>query len=241
MDSKSYLLAKDLTHSCAQGSEQTILLRGISYAFQQGVSYGLSGSSGSGKSTLLSLLSGLEVPSSGQVFFQGMDLFALPAPERQRITRQIGLVFQVPYLLDELSLIENIMIKGLIEEDDYESASERARALLVEVGLSGKDRQRPRSLSGGEQQRVCIARALFTQPTFILADEPTAHLDSTTAQDIMSILCGYQRVRGAGLLIASHDTAVLQMLDVMLKLEQGVLHSIPSVQAMVNRQQEMYG
>ncbi len=226
MQTKANLHIKDLKHSFSQGLDQISLLKGISYRFEQGHSYAIVGVSGSGKSTLLAILAGLETPSSGQVLFQGVDLFAVDASERLNLGKQLGLVFQGPYLIDELSLIENVMIKGLIEKQDYHEASLKAQVLLEKVGLKGKENQRPRSLSGGEQQRVCIARALFTEPTFIIADEPTAHLDEATSRDIMTLLCTYQQEKRAGLVIASHDTALMDMLDTTLRLETGSLQDI---------------
>ncbi len=227
MQTNPYLSIKDLKHSFSQGPDQVALLRGVSYQFEQGRSYAIVGPSGSGKSTLLALLSGLEIPTSGQVLFQGIDLFQGDVDKRLRLGRQLGVVFQIPYLIDELSLVENVMIKGLIEYQDYQEASSKAQLLIEKVGLKGKENQQPRSLSGGEQQRVCVARALFTEPRFIIADEPTAHLDEATARDIMAILCTYQQEHGAGLVIASHDMALMDMLDTTLRLEAGLLVEVP--------------
>jgi len=242
MNNVSYVNIKNLTYSCRQGLEQITVLRGITYEFHQGVSYGLCGPSGSGKSTLLSIVAGMEAPSGGQILFQGQDLYATPSL-RLIMAKSVGMIFQVPYLIDELSLLENVMIKGLIESCNYEKASHRARILLEEVGLGGRESQRPRSLSGGEQQRVSIARALFTYPAFVIADEPTAHLDDATTRDIMSVLCSYQKAHGAGLLIASHNLSVHRKLNYVLNLEDGLLHPLNSSLSPVisNAQQELYG
>ncbi len=241
MSRLSYLQAQDLSLSFLQGLKQVEILKGITYQFQKGSSYGLMGASGSGKSSLLALLSGLETPTSGQVSIQGKDLYAAQPDDRLGMCRQFGILFQSPHLIDELSLIENIMIKGLIEYQEYDVAYQKAQDLLNQIGLAGKEDQRPRSLSGGEQQRACIARALFAEPSFIIADEPTAHLDDATARDIMSVLCMYQNEKGAGLLIATHDAMVLGMLDITLKLEAGSLCTVPSAAPKQAMEQKTYG
>ncbi len=237
----SYLQVQNVTLTFLQGLKQVEILKDITYQFQKGSSYGLMGASGSGKSTLLALLSGLETPTSGQVSLQGRDLYAGQPDDRLGMCRQLGVLFQSPHLIDELSLIENIMIKGLIEYQEYDIAYQKAQDLLNQIGLAGKEDQRPRSLSGGEQQRACIARALFAEPSFIIADEPTAHLDDATARDIMSVLCMYQNEKDAGLLIATHDAMVLGMLDITLKLEAGNLCTVPCVLPKQAMEQKTYG
>lgn len=227
MSSQAFLEVQDLTQTVPKGRELTTLLKGISYHFEKGCSYGLMGSSGSGKTTLLALLAGFETPTSGQVLLQGKDLYVSNSDDRLAMRKQLGVVFQVPYIIDELTLLENIMLKGLIEHHEYEGAREKASSLLAKVGLGGKENQSPRSLSGGEQQRACIARALFSEPSFIIADEPTAHLDEITARESMAVLLAYQKEKRAGLLIATHDPMVLGMLDSTLRLEAGILSTVP--------------
>ncbi len=224
------LQVKGLYHSFSQGLRTVTVLKNVTYLFKRGSSYALTGPSGAGKSTLLYCMAGLETPMQGQVLLDGIDLATLSAKKRAQILQQhIGVIFQVPHLIDELSVIENVMIKGLIAHQEYAAAHTKAQKLLLQVGLGGKEYQRPRSLSGGEQQRVSVARALFSEPSFILADEPTAHLDSATAQDILELLRTYQQEKNAGLIIASHDTSLVDMLDTVLELKDGslidVLHS----------------
>ena len=230
-DSHLFLDIHHLTQKFSQGAREIVVLDGISYRFEQGRSYAISGDSGAGKSTLLHLLAGLETPTLGQVRLGGKDIADVQ-------TSQIGIVFQAPHLIDELSVLENIMIKGLILKQDYHEAQEQAQELLKRVGLEDKENQRPRSLSGGEQQRVSIARALFTEPAFIIADEPTAHLDQTLSQELLELLYSYQQEKGAGLIIASHDSGLLGLLDTALILHKGTLQEVtPQVSSTYQRVQ----
>ncbi len=214
----------DLSKSFAQGPQSILVLDQIDYCFKMGRSYAIIGRSGAGKSTLLHLLAGLESPSQGTITFGNLDLSsALPDDRIDFLNRHIGILFQVPHLIDELSVIENVMIKGLINQHNYDNAQQRALLLLNDVGLLQRADQRPRSLSCGEQQRVAVARALFCQPSFIVADEPTAHLDTQTGHNLMKLLVNYQQKHNCGLIVASHDAAVFDMLDVTLELVRGSL------------------
>lgn len=225
MSKVPYLQAQKITCIFDQGSAPRAVLKEVSYAFEKNGSYGLIGASGSGKSTLLSILAGLVSPTDGQVLLNGQALYGIPSNNQLALRSRLGVLFQAPYLINELSLLENIMIQALIKPES-DASSEKALDLLAQVGLSGKEQQRPRSLSLGEQQRTCIARVLFNDPSFIIADEPTAHLDSATSKDIMAVLFSYQQEKGAGLLIATHDPLVVEMLDQTLLLEGAVLHTM---------------
>ena len=132
----------------------------------------------------------------------------------------------MPYLIEELSVLENIMIKGLISGQSYKQAAKRGYELLDAVGLGQKADSSTVTLSGGEQQRVALARALFTQPDFILADEPTAHLDVMTKQTIVNLLLTCKRQWGMGLIVATHDQSVAEQMDTMVKLEKGILTKV---------------
>jgi ABC-type lipoprotein export system ATPase subunit len=145
------------------------------------------------------------------------------APHEKALVLQkhIGFIYQVPHLIDELSLVENVMIKGLIASQPYNESQKTALELLSQVGLADKAAQRPRTLSGGEQQRVAIARALFSGPSFILADEPTAHLDKATAQVLVDLILSYKNE--SGIIMVSHDTRITEQLDHRVSLSNGAL------------------
>lgn len=203
------------------------ILDGITYTFDRNHSYALMGASGIGKSTLMQLLAGLDNPTSGSVFYNGAEVSSISRAERHvLLQKEIGLLFQTPCLIDDLSVIENVMIKGLIGKESYRISQDRAQDLLEQVGLVDKAQQAPPQLSGGEQQRVALARALFNQPSFMLADEPTAHLDEMTKKMVTELLIRCHHQWGMGLIIATHDESVAQRMDVVLCLEGGKLKEL---------------
>jgi ABC-type lipoprotein export system ATPase subunit len=216
-----------LSKSFRQAQGTTTILENAHYVFHQGVSYALTGVSGVGKSTLIHLLAGIDEPEEGGLFFDGCPYHDLPS-RREFFQQRVGIIFQVPSLIDELSVLENVMIKGLIAGDRYADAAIKAAHLLEKVGLADRASDSCRRLSGGEQQRVAVARALFTEPAFILADEPTAHLDEQTGKAVIELLLTCQRQWQAGLIVASHDPEVARLMDVVLRLEGGKLLSPPS-------------
>ncbi len=211
-----------LGKSFTKAHQRTRVLEDITYTFEKGRSYALIGASGIGKSTLIHLLAGIDEPDEGRVVGYS-DACSDPSLQRDIIQKSVGLIFQAPYVIDELSVLENVMVKGLIERHAYKAAQKRASELLEKVGLSQRSHDLCKSLSGGEQQRVAVARALFNQPSFILADEPTAHLDRETAQVVIDLLMSCVKEWRAGLIIASHDPQVAQAVDVVLSLERGGL------------------
>ena len=220
----SYIQIDHLSKSFTQGAQITHVLDTMSYVFDAERTVALTGVSGTGKSTLLHILAGLDTPSSGKVLFNGADISKLDARLRQQfLQNQIGFLFQSPHLIAELSVTENIMIKGLLAQESYKRAQQKAFELLESVGLTAQAHASPATLSGGEQQRVALARALYNQPAFILADEPTAHLDLATKNLIIQLLLSYSRRWRRGLIIATHDETVAQHMDVVLKLENGKL------------------
>ena len=221
------LTVQHLRKSFTQGLQTAVVLDDVTYTFKSNHQYALTGVSGIGKSTLMQVLAGLDKPDGGSVLCNGIDIYALEPHRRSRfIQKHIGFVFQYPSLIDELTVLENVMLKGLIADEPYAQASEKALSLLEKVGLVDKASHSPRTLSGGEQQRVSVARALFTQPTFILADEPTAHLDEQTKSTIIELLSTCSKEWSMGLIIASHDAEVADHMQTVLRLEKGVLKEL---------------
>lgn len=205
------------------GKEREIL-REVSALFKQGVSYGLSGISGSGKSTFLLLLSGFEKPSAGSICFDNQNIHNFKPHEHEEfLQKKIGILFQTPHLINELTVLENVMLKGLAAGLSKQEASYKALTLLQAVNLEKSALQKPSILSGGEQQRVALARALMNDPIFLLADEPTAHLDMQSRELILKLLNHYQKNHNMGLIVSSHDPYVIENMDYHYVLDQGKL------------------
>jgi ABC-type lipoprotein export system ATPase subunit len=216
-----------LTKSFTQGKVPLTVLNGVTARFEQGTSVAITGASGSGKSTLLHLLAALDQPDSGTIEYDGKNVGQMSNDERQQyLNQKIGLVFQQPYLIEELSVLENVMLKGLVAGGDAEKCREQARGLLAKVGLSEKAEELPTTLSGGQQQRVAIARALYGSPSFIFADEPTGNLDRVTGKTVIDLLLQVVRAQGTGLIMVSHDAYVEQVVDQVWHLNNGVLERV---------------
>jgi len=180
----------------------------------------ITGTSGSGKSTLLGLIAGLDAPSTGHIVIDDVDITALSedALARLRGTR-IGFVFQFFHLLPSLTAFENVLVP--MEIAGAADPSGRAKALLAEVGLTGRGHHYPSQLSGGEQQRVAIARALANDPPILLADEPTGNLDSTTGRHVIDLLLEIHRSRKATLVLVTHDPEIAAIADLSISLRDG--------------------
>ena len=210
-----------------QGMNVISVLKDVTASFHQGQSYAIMGVSGTGKSTLMHILAGLDTPSSGQMMYNGVAFDAMSgASFEQFLNKHIGLVFQVPYLIRELSVIENVMMPGMIAGHTRAACHERAYKLLTDVGIAEKAESKPASLSGGQQQRAVLARALFNNPSFLIADEPTGSLDSATGIMIIELLVQLQRTYGMGIIVSTHDTYVAQRMDHRFQLRDGILHTL---------------
>jgi ABC-type lipoprotein export system ATPase subunit len=214
--------AVDLTRTFEVGETQIEALRGINLEVPRGQFVALVGPSGSGKSTLLNLVGGLDHPTDGQLWVDGVELAASSEKELTEHRRQrVGFVFQSFNLLPRLTALENValplMFVGVTEQDRLD----RARELLTRVGLEDRLEHQPTQLSGGEQQRVAIARALVGRPIIILADEPTGNVDSETGQEIMELLRGLNRDEDVTLLLVTHDTEAAKFADRVVLLRDG--------------------
>ena len=204
--------------------EPLVVLRNISLALQSGENLAILGPSGSGKSTLLHLMGTLDTPTTGTITLGDENPFTLDEPQLAHFrNRRIGFVFQEHHLLPQLSALENVLVPCLAEGTPNEEMVSRARSLLDRVGLSERLSHRPGMLSGGEQQRVAVARALVMRPALLLADEPTGDLDETTGESLHSLLRGMHAAYGLTSLIATHNPRLAAACDRALCLEDGKL------------------
>ncbi len=204
------------------GAERVVALHDVDMTVERGELVGLVGASGSGKTSLLNLLGCLDRPSSGTVRFDGRDLFAMDdaALTRFRATT-LGFVFQSFNLFELLSASENVEYPLELQGMPATKRRRLAREALERVGLEAKGDRRPDQLSGGEKQRVAIARALVHRPDLVLADEPTANLDSETSERIVALLCELNRQLGATLVVATHDPALIARLGRVVSIRDG--------------------
>jgi putative ABC transport system ATP-binding protein len=214
--------AAGLTRRYKMGDAFVDALRGVDLVIHRGEFVALVGPSGSGKSTVLNLIGGLDRPTSGQVWIDGLELSATDERALTRHRRQhVGFVFQTFNLLPRLTAEENVALPLMFSGVPHKQRLERARALLERVGLAPRLTHRPSQLSGGEQQRVAIARALVGQPALLLADEPTGNLDSTTGGEIMALLQELNQERDLTLLVVTHDPEVAAFADRVVRLRDG--------------------
>jgi ABC-type lipoprotein export system ATPase subunit len=221
------LAARELRKTYALEGTPVEVLKGVTLAVNAGETLAVMGASGSGKSTLLHCLGGLDRPSGGQVFFNGGDLFALSSAARTELrATKLGFVFQAYHLLPELDVLENVMLPALARRGALTRRSKleaRARELLESVGLAARAAHRPSEMSGGEQQRAALARALMNEPELVLADEPTGNLDSATGEQVLEYLFKLTRDRGHTLILVTHNTDVAARCNRTLHLRDGKL------------------
>lgn len=229
VDSATPLVASTLSKNFRQGASLIHALAGVSLTVQRGEFTAVMGASGSGKSTLLHVMAGLTRPDAGRVFINGQDLALLSDAELTRFRRtHIGLVFQAFNLIPTLTAEENILLPLLAGHRQREAAG-RLEPLLESLGIAGRRRHRPDSLSGGEQQRVAIARALITEPTILLADEPTGSLDSVTGQGLCRLLRDLCNRQHSTIVVVTHEPAVAAWADRIVILRDGQLvEQLPS-------------
>jgi len=200
-------------------------LKDISFTIEQGEMVFLSGHSGAGKSTLLKLIAAIELPSRGSIIVSGQNVGKMRAHAIPYLRRNLGLIFQDHKLLYDRTAFDNVMLPLQISGFERSESAKRVRAALDKVGLLGKEKVLPVALSGGEQQRLCMARAIVNRPAILLADEPTANLDSTYAHDIMEMFKSFNQV-GVTMLIATHDEhTISRMGGRTIHLNQGELQS----------------
>jgi len=212
--------AVNLVKQVQSGGQPLVILQDVSFTVEAGESLAILGASGSGKSTLLGLLAGLDVPSGGTVFLDGVDLFAFDEDERARLRgRLAGFVFQSFQLLPALSALENVMLP--LELQGKPDARIRAEEALRRVGLTARMSHVPKHLSGGEQQRVALARAFVAQPKILFADEPTGNLDAATGEQVIELMLELNSAQGTTLILVTHDEALARRCSRQLRLSAG--------------------
>jgi lipoprotein-releasing system ATP-binding protein len=218
------LALQGVARTYRQGGNALEVLRGVSLAVKPGEIVALVGPSGAGKSTLLHIAGLLERPDSGEVLLGGTSCGGLSDNERTALRRaHLGFVYQFHHLLPEFSALENVMLPQMIAGKSKSEARRRAADLLAQVGLEARASHRPARLSGGEQQRVAILRALANNPRLLLSDEPTGNLDQHAAADVMGVLIDLVRRTGLAALIATHNMELARRLDRVLALEDGLV------------------
>jgi lipoprotein-releasing system ATP-binding protein len=213
-----------LSKTFMDGPRVVPVLYGLQLQVAQGEKVAVVGESGAGKSTLLHILGALERPTGGQVLFDGMDVFAV-ADKALAVfrNREIGFVFQFHHLLSDFNALENVMMPGLIQGLGWDEARRSAAVVLERVGLGARMTHRPGELSGGEQQRVAVARAVVLRPRLILADEPTGNLDRATGSGIHDLLLELNRQHGVTIVMVTHNERLAAIADRRLRLAGGRL------------------
>ena len=215
------LEATDLHKSLPLGRERIMILNGISLRIEQGEFVAITGPSGSGKSTLLGIIAGLDIPTSGRVLVAGLDITRMSESRLAAIRNaRIGMVFQTFNLIPTLTALENVEIPLYVGKHPGRPAA-RAKEMLGLVGLSHRLRNKPNQLSGGEQQRVAVARALATNPTIVIMDEPTGNLDKKNGDNVLAMIRDLRQATGTTFVIATHDAAIAQSADRAIHIVDG--------------------
>lgn len=222
INQKNIIVAKDLVRSFVNGAVITNVLKGISLEIQDGEFVAIIGRSGAGKSTTLYQLSLLDDPTSGEIFLEGKDTHNLSQDEKTtfRLNR-LGYVFQDYSLMSDLTALENVSLPLIMQGKSEEEAFKKAEEALSEVGLAHVMDHLPSALSGGEQQRVSIARAIVHGPKIIFADEPTANLDHASSNTVMEIFKKLNKIKGITIVMVTHEDEYTKIVDRVIKLDDG--------------------
>lgn len=222
--SPAILEAVSVKKTYRQGETRLDVLKGVDFAVSAAETVAILGQSGSGKSTLLSLLAGLDLPNEGKILLEGRDITHLGEKELAIYrAAKIGIVFQQFHLMSNLTALENVALPLEIAGDP--EASEKARVRLEQVGLTARAGHFPHQLSGGEKQRIAIARALIVEPPVILADEPSGNLDAKTGDQVMALLFDLARSKGTALVLVTHNEELAKLCSRQLRLSDGLLHA----------------
>jgi len=226
MNSRPFLRVEALRKEFSRKTGTLEVLKGISFSLERGEMLGVVGVSGAGKTTLLQIVGTLDRPTSGAVVYDGRDVTGMGEEELAGFrNRSVGFVFQFHHLLPEFNSRENVMLPCLIAGMSWEEADRRATELLAEVGLSDRLTHRVGEISGGEQQRVAICRALAMGPEVILADEPTGNLDKETASGVMDLLETLNRNRGLSMVVVTHNEELAGRMHRVIQIDDGRIAS----------------
>lgn len=218
--------AQDITKTYGSGATAVTVLKGVSLSVEPGEMTGVIGASGSGKTTLLQILGTLDLPSAGEIFYRGQPLLARSAKEQAAFRNaSIGFIFQFHHLLPDFTALENVMIPGLIAGKSRKEMADPARELLEQVELGHRIHHKVLELSGGEQQRAALARALVMQPELLFADEPTGNLDSRAGNLVFELLHNLCRERKLSTIMVTHNTVLAERMDHCFTLKDGVLEN----------------
>ncbi len=213
------------TYPARTGDGALTVLDNISISIERGSIVSVIGASGSGKSTLLHVLGGLNRPDSGDVTWNNKSIYSLEDDELAAFRNsQLGFVFQFHHLLPEFTALENVMMPALIADEDFTVAKQRAMSLLKRFDISLRAEHRPAQLSGGEQQRVAMARALMNNPSLILADEPTGNLDEQNTEILLDLLFQLRNDENVSILLITHEKDIARRSDTVYRLSKGKLH-----------------
>jgi lipoprotein-releasing system ATP-binding protein len=219
---RDLIQVQQLYKSFGNGAKQVDVLKGIDLTFDQGERAAIVGVSGVGKTTLLHILGTLDRPTAGKVLYRGKDIFTLNERELALFrNREIGFVFQFHHLLPEFNALENTMMPCLIQGISKKEAAFRAETILSLVGLKERLSHKPGELSGGEQQRVAVARALVLEPKVLLADEPTGNLDTKTGESVFHLLQELNQIKGVTLIVVTHNLKLASQLPRQINLVDG--------------------
>ncbi|MBM4123838.1 MAG: ABC transporter ATP-binding protein [Nitrospira sp.] len=219
-----FIRVLDLSKTFPMGGQEVAAIRRVSFDIARGELLAIVGASGAGKSTLLQIVGTLDHPTSGTVLFEGQDLFRLSEQDQAEFrNKRIGFVFQFHHLLPEFTALENASLPAYIQHRPWAQAQAEAAALLKEVGLGHRLHHKPGELSGGEQQRVAVARALIQQPDLVLADEPTGNLDTHTGEALFALLRRLNQERGTTFVIVTHNDKLSAQADRIVRMEDGVI------------------
>lgn len=214
---------RDLKKSFATPAGDLAVLKGIDCAIQDGEMIAVVGASGAGKSTFLHIVGALDLPTSGEVLYDGQNAFSLGEKALASFrNRTVGFVFQFHHLLPDFSALENVMMPGLINgQSTFEETVSKAEALMSKLDVLKRKTHRPGELSGGEQQRVAVARALLLNPKIVLADEPTGNLDAKTGEELFSLLRSLNETLGTTFVIVTHNISLAQRCDRVVEMKDG--------------------